>query len=455
MSTETPTGRAIVTFARSWQALAAVRSLGRRGVEVVTGDEIALTPGALSRHSVDNFVYPNPTADPEGFLEALEAAIERFRPPAGTPYVLVPVHRETYEIARHRERLASRISIALPPEGLIDRVRDKGRLVEIARDIGVQTPRTWLPADASELEGVLEEIEPPVFVKVRTGVAGVGLERVGRREDVLAVFKHLAAGQPKGEAPPIVQALAPGDDYCVSALFDSGKPRAVLTYRNVRTIVDGAPGAVRQTVEAPVPEAAAIRLLEALGWHGIAEIDFMWTGRDDDPAYLIEINPRLFGGLFQAIASNVDYPWMLFQLALGHEVEQPTDIDLEVTTEAPVLGLLATLREAAESATGWPQLEKAWTEAKDLWTEGEVRRGIERFFARLEPADDEEGRLAALRRLLDERGSTVSQLFADEDPQAAFGLLYPLVVFWRRGRVDLEALLGAAPVDEEAGRKSA
>lgn len=33
-------GRVIVTCARGWQSLAATRSLGRRGVEVITADEV-------------------------------------------------------------------------------------------------------------------------------------------------------------------------------------------------------------------------------------------------------------------------------------------------------------------------------------------------------------------------------------------------------------------------------
>lgn len=442
-----PLGRAIVTFARSWQALAAVRSLGSRGIEVITGDEIALTPGGLSSYSVDSFLYPNATADPEGFLDALDEAVERFRPPAGEPYVLMPVHRETYPIARHRDRFESRIALALPRAETIDRVRDKGRLVEIARRVGVETPRTWLPKDAAGLDEQLAEIEPPVLVKVRTGVAGVGIEKVETRRELREAFARLAAGVAPGEDPPIVQQLAPGDDYCVSALFDSGEARAVLTYRNLRTLTEGGPGAVRQTVAAPAPEAAAVRLLEALDWHGIAEIDFLWSGQEKDPAYLIEINPRLFGGLFQAIASNVDYPWMLYRLALGLPVEAPEEVDLEVTTEAPVVGFLATLREAMESADRESSLARAWQEAQRHLAAGDLGRGIDRLLAGLRGGLDVEGRLAAVRGLLEERENTVSQLFAGDDPKAALGLLYPLAIFLRQGRITPGALVGAEPVD--------
>ena len=330
-------------------------------------------------------------------------------------------------------------------------MRDKGRLVELARRIGVETPRTWAPCSVAELEDRLDEIGLPALVKVRTGVGGVGIERAETADELLQSFARLTGEVAAGEEPPIVQQIVAGSDYCVSALFDSGEARAVLTYRNLRSIAEGAPGAVRKTVAAPVPEAAAVRLLEAIDWHGIAEVDFMWTGEEEDPAYLIEVNPRMFGGLFQAIASNVDYPWMLFQLALGRDLEPPSEVELGITTEAPVLGFLATLREAIESAEDESKLERAWQETKDHLTAGALGAGLDSLLAGLREGLDVEGRLAVVRRLLEERQASVSELFAGDDPKAAIGLLYPLAIFLRRGRITAGEVVGAAPVDGERG----
>ncbi len=72
---EQSAGRAIVTFARGWQTLVAVRSLGRRGVEVVAGDHYSMTPGSLSKYCTAKFKYPDPDRDPEGLLDALEAVV--------------------------------------------------------------------------------------------------------------------------------------------------------------------------------------------------------------------------------------------------------------------------------------------------------------------------------------------------------------------------------------------
>ncbi len=441
-------GRVLVTFSRSWQALAAIRSLGRRGLEVVTGDEIALTPGAMSRFSIDSFQYPNSATDPEGFLDALDDAVRRFRPSEGVPYVLLPVHRETYLIARYRYRFEPHIRLALPPSELIEEVRDKGRLTEIAQDLGITTPRTWSPSSSSDLEKMIDDIGYPAFVKVRKGVAGVGLERVESVGELRSAFQALSDGLGTDELPPIIQEAAPGDDYCVSALLDRGQTRAVMTYRNLRSIVDGAPGAVRQTVEAAGPEAAAVELLEGLEWHGIAQVDFLWTGSAADAPVLIEINPRLFGGLFQTIASGVDYPWMLYRLALGERIEPSVDIDFEVLSETPVFGLLATLREAVENAAQWQIIEAAWDEAKELLAEGSPGEGLETLWSGLKEGLDAEQRQQALTSLLEEREVSISQLFCDDDPKAALGLLYPLAIFLSQGKVTSGMVVGAEPVNE-------
>ena len=72
---EQPAGRAIVTFSRGWQTLVAVRSLGRRGVEVITGDHYSMTPGSLSKYSQQSFKYPDPDIDPEDFIDAVEETV--------------------------------------------------------------------------------------------------------------------------------------------------------------------------------------------------------------------------------------------------------------------------------------------------------------------------------------------------------------------------------------------
>ncbi len=160
-------GRAIVTYARGWQSLAATRSLGRRGVEVVTGDEFGLTPASFSRFSIADFRYPSPTREPEKFLDVLEKTVVKYKPEnPDAPYVLMPIHKETYLIAEHRERFEPHIRVPVPEIAQIEQVHNKGTLAAYAIERGLSIPKTWMPASLDEFAAQVPEITLPAFVKL-------------------------------------------------------------------------------------------------------------------------------------------------------------------------------------------------------------------------------------------------------------------------------------------------
>ncbi len=97
-------GRAIITFSRGCQTLVATRSLGQRGVKVITPDEYAMKAASFSRYCLVEFSYPNPMKEPEAFLDILEKAVHEQKPKdEEAPYVLMPIHKETHLVAHHRE----------------------------------------------------------------------------------------------------------------------------------------------------------------------------------------------------------------------------------------------------------------------------------------------------------------------------------------------------------------
>lgn len=436
-------GRVIVTYARGWQSLAAVRSLGRRGIEVVTADEVALTPASFSKYSTASFLYPDCSKDPEGFLEKLESEIIKYKPkdPA-TPYVLMPIHKETYLIARHRERFEPHIRVPLPAIQQIEQVHNKGTLAAYAQDHGLCAPPTVFPTSIDQLESQVNQIGFPAFVKLRESAAGVGIAKVDSREELVSCFESLVKDY--GLAPedyPIVQQGVPGDDYCVTTLFDRGKLVACMTYRNIRQFpADKGAGVVRETVKAKKMEEVSEALLGPRGWHGVAEIDFRWTGEEDSDPWLIEVNPRFWGGLTQAVESGWDYPWLLYCLAVNGEVESPRDVSYDVKTEAPVIGLLATLQEISRSSTHSDNLKEAWYSVRQEFAEGSKREGLRQLFEGLRDFVDIKGRTKTVQDLFKVHKTTVNDLFSFKDPGPALGALYPLVVFFKHGKINMELL---------------
>ena len=442
---KTSAGRAIITFSRGWQTLVATRSLGRRGVEVITGDEYAMTAASFSKYSVADFRYPNPTKEPEAFLDALEKVVIEHKPEDEvTPYVLMPIHKETYLIARHRERFEPHIRVPVPQIEHILQVHNKGTLAAYAMERGLPTPKTWMPDDMAQFESIASQIELPAFVKLRESASGVGIRKVKTLDDLKSTFKEFVEHfKLKERNYPIIQQGVSGDDYCVTTLFDHGKLIAAMTYRGLRAFpAERGATVMRETVDAPEMERVAADLMGSIGWHGVAELDFRWEGTPEARPHLIEVNPRFFGGLIQSVESGWDYPWLLFQLAVKGHIDPVTEIRTDVRTETPILAFLATMQEIAENERGMKALNESWEQAKAEFRTGSKRQGVRKLFHGVKDYFDVKVRYNKAKQLLEEHKDNIYDVLSRDDPLAALGVLYPLAVFLKHGKVNLELITG-------------
>jgi predicted ATP-grasp superfamily ATP-dependent carboligase len=60
--------------------------------------------------------------------------------------------------------------------------------------------------------------------------------------------------------------------------------------------------------------------MSALRWSGVAMVEFKWQP-SERAAWLMEINGRFWGSMQLAVASGVDFPWLVFkQEVLGHDI---------------------------------------------------------------------------------------------------------------------------------------
>lgn len=440
--------RAILTFSRGWNALSAARSLGKKGVEVIAGDEYRFSPTSFSKYTIASFLYPNPDRDPDGFLNKLEEIIHQYARD-GEEYVLMPFHKETYLIARNRARFEPLIKMAIPTIEQILQVDDKGTLARMCQERKLPIPETVVADSVDEFRQRAEAFAYPAFVKVRRSAAAVGVKQVHsaaeavKAADEFANRFHLPAAE-----YPLLQSAVPGDDYCTTFLFDHGQSRATMTYHNLRTYpVKSGTGVLRETVDAPAMERTGAALLGSLGWHGVAEVDFRWQGGAAEPL-LIEVNPRFWGGLPQSVVSGWDYPWLLYRLAVDGTVAPVDPRSSTLKTETPVMAMLATLEEIASDNDRF----EAMREAYHHWraTSGQSKRphSLRDLFEGLKQAVDVKQRWQHAKSLLQDHRNTVSDVWSWHDPMAALGVLYPMAVFMKNGKVSTELLVSEEPVPE-------
>lgn len=315
------------------KALAAARSLGRRGWFVAVGERTRCAPAMFSRYCRRRFIHPAPDAHPMEFLAALEQELAKH----GYD-VLLPMELSTQLlITTHRSRLERWVRIPFADADLARRVHDKGALAVFAGAHGIAIPATFTPGGMEDAVDMAAELPYPVLVKPRQSSGGRGIVRVDREAEFPAAYARVHACHPV----PIVQECLPrgGSALGVAVLLNfSSEPKASFAYRRLREYpVDGGPSTVRESLQDPELQESAERLLSLLGWTGVAMVEFKTDLRDGKPK-LLEVNPRFWGSLHHAIICGVDFPFLLCRLAMEGDVARVEPYRVGVRTRSLLPG---------------------------------------------------------------------------------------------------------------------
>lgn len=306
---------AIVTDARYRMALAAVRNLGEAGVPVICVEDASIPEGDVlsfrSRYAHRRLRTPSPAADPVGFVAALAGA-------AGPDDVVIPVAlASVLALAEFGPRYAGQLRFVLPPVDTIRLADDTSRLLEVAEKAGVPVPETTYVAEGETPEQAASRMKFPVVIKYRHADALFLPPReryaiVRDRAEFLRTYPQMAGRQ----ASPIIQEYIPGTGWGMAAILDRQRqPLAVFAHRRIREYpASGGPSSFCESVHDESLIEYGVRLLQALGWVGVAMVEFRRDARTGQ-FRLMEINPRFWGSLPLAIYSGVNFPLILYRLA--------------------------------------------------------------------------------------------------------------------------------------------
>jgi predicted ATP-grasp superfamily ATP-dependent carboligase len=424
-------------YGRSLISLVIAHSLGKRGIEVITCDDVDLTACSFSRYVRRSFVHAPIDRNPQRFLDDLETRLRKLRPTDGRPYALIPVFRETAIIASNRERFAGFMSVAVPPEQSIRAVHPKDSLLRTARRLGLPAPSTWDPdGDGEELHHLAAIMRYPVLIKPRDEVGGRGIVKCHSFPEVQVAFARYR--QERGESP-LIQEYAAGEDYCLTVLYDRGRRIADMAYRNLyRFPVESGAGIVRETVEsAPFLETADLLMRDVL-WHGIVELDFRWNPAVGTEPLLIEVNPRFWAGLFHSVESGVDFPWLLYQLVVEGHANPSSDALIGQRTKVPGLWLLSAIHDTVASDAGFENLRTAWQEAWSSQNEQTGRDVLRRVSGILDSGVDIRDTYDTIRSILREGRQAKNDVFFRDDPLILLGVFFVLGSLIRHGKLPPE-----------------
>jgi predicted ATP-grasp superfamily ATP-dependent carboligase len=438
--------KCILTFARGWNSLAAARCLGQNGVQVITGDTNYLAAGNFSKYSGAFFNYPNPDEQPEKFIDKLVEVAKKHSDP-NTDLVLMPLHTDSFLVAAHRDRFEGICKIALPDFEKIKLANNKAALAEFCDAHDINIPRTVQPKSLEEFYDIIETFKFPAFIKLQESNAAVGLKKVNNKKEAVKFFEHCIKQYQLSETDyPLIQQAVDGEDYCCTFLFENGEPRASMTYHNILDFPrKSGMGALRETVDAHEMEEIGARLLKLLNWHGVAEIDFRWD--EKNTPYLIEINPRFWGGLGQSIASGWDYPYMLFRMAVDGHIDPIVPATKDVKTFNPCLTVMLAAQEFLEAKHTSEELGTAFHKLKHQFKRNQFA-ALTKFVERLGGAVNPTDRIKAVESVLKENHGAVDEIFNWKDPLPMLGLLYPVAVFLKHGKISPELLVSRSKIEK-------
>lgn len=313
------TSSVLVTDAQSRAGLVVIRSLGEKGIRVTALDNDRVSVGFFSRYCRRAVVSPDPERHPDRYADFVLGDLARHP----CDLVMPIIDGALFALARRKVDILQLARFPFMDYESLTAANDKALSVEVARRCGLRTPATFTVAGADDVAAALAQLHLPVIVRPRKSHGSLGLHRVGRAEDVWPLCERVA----RQSGPVIVQEYVPWGDltYDVDVLMGPDSlPRAAVVCRRIRTYPPLAgPTSCGQAVRWPELAGMALALLKEMHWYGPAEVEFRIDPRDGRPTFM-EVNPRLWGSLNTSTVAGVDFPYLLYRLAMDGDVAPVT-----------------------------------------------------------------------------------------------------------------------------------
>jgi protein-tyrosine-phosphatase/predicted ATP-grasp superfamily ATP-dependent carboligase len=206
-------------------------------------------------------------------------------------------------IVQHYAVLSSLVHVGCPPPQVVERVQNKKLTLEFAKRCGIPVPQSFAVCSTAELDGVAERLTFPVVMKPSS--TGTGPFKVR----YLHTIDELKRALPENPGRMLLQEYHRGVGVGVEMLVHNGECVAVFQHRRLKEEPASGGVAVMAIAEKPDPvlAEAALQLLRAIEWEGVAMVEFR-----KDPANgrfaLLEVNGRYWGTSSLPILAGMNFP---------------------------------------------------------------------------------------------------------------------------------------------------
>lgn len=312
----------ILTYCWNRVGYTILKSLHQKGLKVWAADTSKRNICSMSKFCTGSFTYPDPFTEEDAFIQVLKDKVAELR-----PRVLMPTHDESVVIMRHRDEFPADLIIPYEGEEKLLLLANKAKSTELARKAGVPVPEVYKSID--EVKGY------PVVFKTVIGNSAKGVFFPKDREELVKLMdKHK-------EEETLLEEWIGGTDYSVDCVRWDGFCKTSVYHALVTKTDGGGTTTQREIVYMPQLEAAALKLMDAVDFHGVCGLDFRYDAENNKIAY-IETNARFTGGLATPVAAGFDIPWIVYKLATEGKYTEPINVRMGTRTKW-ILGDIITL----------------------------------------------------------------------------------------------------------------
>ncbi len=320
--------------------LTIARSLGRRGVPVWLA-----TPPSIKLASYSRYVrrtLPWPSGACEAQINYLLQVAVRHKLEG---WVLFPTSDEMAALlAKFYNALSSQYRVSTPTWEVLRWAYDKRLTYRLAEQEQVDYPTTVCPANEPDLRSVACSfpaiLKPAVHAAVNRFTADKAWP-VANRDELLARYSEARELIPANSI--LVQELIPGggeSQFSYAALCRDGQPIVSLTARRARQFpIDfGYSSSFVETQDVPEIVASSRRLLAAIRYSGLVEVEYKFDARDRHYK-LLDINPRLWTWSALGGRAGIDFPYLLWNMMIGRPVAEQIGLSgvrwMRLSTDIP------------------------------------------------------------------------------------------------------------------------
>ncbi len=299
----------IVAGNNNTNSLGVVRNLGRHGIPIIMLDYNRQSMVRYSRYISRKLTAPSPKKSETQFVDFLLNQGKQM----DEKCVIIPTNDvEVMALSRYKDELEQYYLLPIPSFEVVQSLVNKRNFYQLLGRISIPYPKTYFPADISELKSIGQELEYPYIIK--PVYMHLFLLEFGTKCFVIKSpqeLNHAIQRLENKELDVMIQEIIPGKEiYMLYTYFNrEAEPVTICGYDKLRQYPpDFGIGSLCRSAWRSDPIDSAIQVLKALKYHGMAEPELKKDPRDG--VYkLLEINARTTtqSGLPAACGVNTEY----------------------------------------------------------------------------------------------------------------------------------------------------